>query len=52
MIKILVDKEESEQSKDIVNFLKTLTPDIQEKLKVIIWWESLKSKKVKKPEVV
>ena len=41
---ILIDDEEAKQSKDITIFLKTLSPKIQERIKTIVWWESLKGR--------
>lgn len=41
---ILIDNEEMEQEKAITNFLKVLSPQMQEKVKTIVWWENLKAK--------
>ena len=42
MSSMLIDNEELKQSKDITDFLKALSPQMQEKIKTIILWESLK----------
>ena len=44
MSTILINQEEMKQGKDITDFLKALSPQMQERVKTIIWWESLKSK--------
>lgn len=44
MSTILIDCEEMEQGQDITEFLKTLSPQMQERIKTIVWWESMKPK--------
>lgn len=44
MSTILIDNEEMKQGQDITDFLKKLSPQMQERIKTIVWWESLKSK--------
>ena len=44
MSDLLINHEEFEESEKAMFFLKSLTPEMQEKLKTIMWWESLKPK--------
>jgi hypothetical protein len=44
MSTILINREEMEQGQDITEFLKTLSPQMQERIKTIVWWESMKPK--------
>lgn len=45
MSDILLSKEELKENEEMLSFLKTLTPEMQEKLKIIVWWENLKGKR-------
>lgn len=40
---IFIDDEESKESIEMLKFLKSISPQMQEKLKTVIWWESLKT---------
>lgn len=44
MSNILINQEELEESEEMMTFLKTLNPEMQERFKIIAWWESLKPK--------
>ena len=50
MSTILIDNEEMKQGQDMTDFLKTISPQMQEIIKTIMWWESLKPKEPAKEE--
>jgi len=43
MCNILINKKELNQAETVTEFLKILSPEMQERIKTIIWWESLKT---------
>lgn len=47
MSEILINYEESKEKDDFFAFIKSLNSDMQEKLKVVIWWENLKQNQQK-----
>ena len=44
MSDLLINHEELEESEKAIVFLKSLTPEMQERFKTIMWWESMKPK--------
>lgn len=51
MSTILINQEEMKQGKDVTDFLKALSPQMQERIKTIIWWESMKPKEPDKAKM-
>lgn len=51
MSDLLINHEELEESEKVMVFLKSLTPEMQEKFKTIMWWESLKPKEASETEM-
>lgn len=44
MSDVVLTKEEMEENKEVFEFITKLSPELQEKLKTIMWWENLKTK--------
>ncbi len=51
MSDLLINHEELEESEKAIVFLKSLTPEMQERFKTIMWWENMKPKEPDKEEI-
>jgi len=52
MSDIFINQEELKESDEMITFLKTLNPEMQERFKIIAWWESLKPKEPDKAAAI
>ena len=44
MSEIKIDNTEKDDCTEMIMFLENLSPELKEKFKTIMWWESLKAK--------